>query len=60
MAIDNRAVVKQYETKGDKKILVESVWSDSKMVVIKIDGKEAMVIGSELKMAIDNCMNIGR
>lgn len=41
------------------KLVVKSHWNRRQMVEIIISGKRIYVNGDDLKMAIDNCMNVG-
>ncbi len=60
--IKNTAEVKIYANTGAPAgvIKVESHHLSQDRVSLEINGKVYAVYGSDLKLAIDNCMNVGR
>lgn len=58
MSIEVTVAVKTYDETKPEKIYIHSHWNDRDMVKIKIGGKEVVVLGEDLKSAIDNCMNV--
>jgi hypothetical protein len=63
--IDNKCIIRTYEENTMagipsqiKSINIESHWNRNELVEIIINDKRAIVLGEELKKAIDNCMNV--
>jgi hypothetical protein len=59
--IKNKSEVQTYNESidiSDKKLKVESHWNSRDIVRIEIKGQFVFVDGRELKIAIDNCMNV--
>lgn len=40
-------------------IRVHNHWNSDRLVELEIEGKRYTVAGNQLKIAIDNCMNVG-
>lgn len=58
--IRNIAEIKTCGDTPSPPINVTSHWLHHDKVVLEIDGKQYVVYGSDLKLAIDNCMNVGK
>jgi hypothetical protein len=62
--IKNTAEVKTYNdntipSNKEISILIHSHWNRREFVELEIRGERFVVLGSDLKKAIDNCMNVG-
>jgi hypothetical protein len=57
--IKNTSEVSTYNEPAKPNIRIHSHWNRREMVEIEINGERVTVVGSDLKMAIDNCMNVG-
>jgi hypothetical protein len=56
--IKNTSEIETYDDPAKSGIRIDSHWCYAEKVVIRINGEERTVVGSELKLAIDNCMNV--
>ena len=57
--IKNTAEVNTYNEPGRPNIRVHSHWNRREFVELEINGERVVVVGTDLKNAIDNCMNVG-
>ena len=56
--IKNTAEVTTYNEPGKPSIRIHSHWNRSEMVEIQVGEERFIVVGDDLKKAIDNCMNV--
>lgn len=57
--IKNTSVVRTYDDPAKTEIKIDSHWNQTDKITITIGEEKRTVVGSDLKMAIDNCMNVG-
>lgn len=51
--------INTYNETARPSIRVHNHWNRSDYVELEVDGKRYEVSGKELKIAVDNCMNVG-
>ncbi len=51
--------IEDYSDDRKPNIRVHNHWNINRFVELEIEGKKYTVSGNELKIAIDNCMNVG-
>ena len=51
--------INEYSEHAKPNIRVHSHWNDKSFVELEVEGKRYTVSGNQLKIAIDNCMNVG-